>query len=471
MDTYMTYNSITESILQELKHIVGDKYATTDADKLEIYKTDEEGNSIYFHYPEVVVFPASTEEVAAVVKLANTCLIPITPRSAGTGLSCGAIPVHHGIVMELERMNQIIEMDADNLFCIVQPGVRTVDLQQAAKAKGLLYAGDPCSAESCQIGGNLATNAGGNKAVKYGTTRHQIYSLTVVTPLGDVVKVGARLEKCSTGYCLEQLISGSEGTLGIITEATLKLRTLPPYSFDIVAVFDDSSKALALPRRILKAGIEPTSIEYMDNRAIVISGDFIKCDLPHAKNGGVYDIITVEAYDQDELDKKMEQLSDLCDEAGAVDVLMADDRIWEARKQFADACRELCLTWASSDYVVPLDKIINVTAELPEIMRKHSIDGGIVAHIGDGNIHVNILNTQNQEPEKWAHTLHAYDDDIFSLVYKLGGKMSGEHGIGYKKKDAFEKFTPAGELKLMKLLKKAWDPNNIMNPSKIIDVE
>ena len=467
----MTYNSITESILQELKHIVVDKYATTDADKLEIYKTDEEGNSIYFHYPEVVVFPASTEEVAAVVKLANTCLIPITPRSAGTGLSCGAIPVHHGIVMELERMNQIIEMDADNLFCIVQPGVRTVDLQQAAKAKGLLYAGDPCSAESCQIGGNLATNAGGNKAVKYGTTRHQIYSLTVVTPLGDVVKVGARLEKCSTGYCLEQLISGSEGTLGIITEATLKLRTLPPYSFDIVAVFDDSSKALALPRRILKAGIEPTSIEYMDNRAIVISGDFIKCDLPHAKNGGVYDIITVEAYDQDELDKKMEQLSDLCDEAGAVDVLMADDRIWEARKQFADACRELCLTWASSDYVVPLDKIINVTAELPEIMRKHSIDGGIVAHIGDGNIHVNILNTQNQEPEKWAHTLHAYDDDIFSLVYKLGGKMSGEHGIGYKKKDAFEKFTPAGELKLMKLLKKAWDPNNIMNPSKIIDVE
>lgn len=467
----MTYNSITESILQELKHIVGDKYATTDADKLEIYKTDEEGNSIYFHYPEVVVFPASTEEVAAVVKLANTCLIPITPRSAGTGLSCGAIPVHHGIVMGLERMNQIIEMDADNLFCIVQPGVRTVDLQQAAKAKGLLYAGDPCSAESCQIGGNLATNAGGNKAVKYGTTRHQIYSLTVVTPLGDVVKVGARLEKCSTGYCLEQLISGSEGTLGIITEATLKLRTLPPYSFDIVAIFDDSSKALALPRRILKAGIEPTSIEYMDNRAIVISGDFIKCDLPHAKNGGVYDIITVEAYDQDELDKKMEQLSDLCDEAGAVDVLMADDRIWEARKQFADACRELCLTWASSDYVVPLDKIINVTAELPEIMRKHSIDGGIVAHIGDGNIHVNILNTQNQEPEKWAHTLHAYDDDIFSLVYKLGGKMSGEHGIGYKKKDAFEKFTPAGELKLMKLLKKAWDPNNIMNPSKIIDVE
>ena len=467
----MTYNSITESILQELKHIVGDKYATTDADKLEIYKTDEEGNSIYFHYPEVVVFPASTEEVAAVVKLANTCLIPITPRSAGTGLSCGAIPVHHGIVMELERMNQIIEMDADNLFCIVQPGVRTVDLQQAAKAKGLLYAGDPCSAESCQIGGNLATNAGGNKAVKYGTTRHQIYSLTVVTPLGDVVKVGARLEKCSTGYCLEQLISGSEGTLGIITEATLKLRTLPPYSFDIVAIFEDSSKALALPRRILKAGIEPTSIEYMDNRAIVISSDFIKCDLPHAKNGGVYDIITVEAYDQDELDKKMEQLSDLCDEAGAVDVLMADDRIWEARKQFADACRELCLTWASSDYVVPLDKIINVTAELPEIMRKHSIDGGIVAHIGDGNIHVNILNTQNQEPEKWAHTLHAYDDDIFSLVYKLGGKMSGEHGIGYKKKDAFEKFTPAGELKLMKLLKKAWDPNNIMNPSKIIDVE
>ena len=167
----------------------------------------------------------------------------------------------------------------------------------------------------------------------------------------------------------------------------------------------------------------------------------------------------------------MEKLGDLCDEAGAVEVLMADDRIWEARKQFADACREICLTWASSDYVVPLDKIINVTTELPNIMKKHDIDGGIVAHIGDGNIHVNVLNTHNQGPEEWANTLHAYDDDIFSLVYSLGGKMSGEHGIGYKKKAEFEKFTPEGELRLMRLLKKAWDPNNIMNPSKVIDVE
>ncbi|MGE1061869.1 FAD-binding oxidoreductase [Megasphaera paucivorans] len=467
----MKYNAVTEELIEKLKGVVGDKYATTDKDKLEIYKTDEEGNSIYFHYPEVVVFPGSTEEVAAVVKLANEYLVPITPRSAGTGLSCGAIPIHHGIVIELERMNQILKMDAENLYCIVQPGVRTVDLQQAAKAEGLLYAGDPCSAESCQIGGNLATNAGGNKAVKYGTTRHQIYSLTVVTPLGDIVKVGSRLEKCSTGYCLEQLICGSEGTLGIITEATLKLRALPPYSFDVLAVFNSDEKALSLPRKILKAGIEPTSIEYMDNRSIVISGEFIKIDLPYAKKGGVYDIITVETYDEDELDKKMEKVSMLCEEAGAIDVLMADDRIWEARKKFADACRELCLTWASSDYVVPLDKIIDVTKALPVLMEKHGIDGGIVAHIGDGNIHVNILNTQNQGPEDWANTLHSYDDDIFTLVYSLGGKMSGEHGIGYKKKDAFEKFTPEGEVNLMKMLKKAWDPNNIMNPSKIIDVE
>ena len=467
----MQYNPVTEDIVQELKKIVGEKYATTDQDKLEIYKTDEEGNSIYFHYPEVIVFPATTEEVAAVVKLANKYLIPITPRCAGTGLSCGAIPIYSGIVIELERMNKILEMDEENLYCTVQPGVRTMDLQHAAKAKGLLYAGDPCSADSCQIGGNLATNAGGNKAVKYGTTRHQIYSLTVVTPLGDIVQVGARLEKCSTGYCLEQLISGSEGTLGIITEATLKLRTLPPYSFDVVAIFDDPAKALSLPRKILKAGIEPTSIEYMDNRAIVISGDYIKCELPYAKKGGVYDIITVEAYDEDELDKKMERLGDLCDDAGAVEILMADERIWNARKQFADACRFISPTWASSDYVVPLDKIINVTTELPNIMKKHQIDGGIVAHIGDGNIHVNILNSQNQGSEEWANTLHAYDDDIFSLVYSLGGKMSGEHGIGYKKKDAFKKFTPAGEVKLMQMLKKAWDPNNIMNPAKIIDVE
>ena len=220
------FNPVTPELLAELRQVVGDKYVKTDEDYLEKYQTDEEGNSHYFHKPEVVVFPGSTEEVAAIVKLANKYLVPITPRSAGSGVACGAIPVYHGIVVELERMNQILKFDADNMYAVCQTGVITGDLQREAAKHGLLYAGDPSSADSSMIGGNVANNAGGNKAVKYGTTRHQIYSLKVVTPTGDILDAGARLKKSSTGLCLEQLFAGSEGTLGIITEVMEKRSSL-----------------------------------------------------------------------------------------------------------------------------------------------------------------------------------------------------------------------------------------------------
>lgn len=256
---------------------------TVDPEKLETFQTDEEGNPFWFRTPEVVVFPETTEQVADVVKLANKYLVSITPRAAGSGVSCGAIPVYHGIVIELDRMDKILKIDEDNLYVVVQTGVRTAVIQQECKQRGLLYAGDPCSADSCQIGGNVATNAGGNKAVKYGTTRNQIYGMKIVTPTGDIVDVGARLQKCSTGYCVEQLICGSEGTLGIITEITLKLRPLPPCKFDMVAIFDNDTKAFALPNKILKAGIEPTSIEYMDNFALKMCSNFCKVTLIPAR--------------------------------------------------------------------------------------------------------------------------------------------------------------------------------------------
>lgn len=287
------FNKVSAELLDELRHVLGEKGVTVDPEKLETYQTDEEGNPYWFHTPEVVVFPRTTEEVAEVIKLANKYLVPITPRAAGSGVACGAIPVYHGIVMELDKMDQILKIDEDNLYAIVQTGVRTSVIQQECKQRGLLYAGDPCSADSCQIGGNVATNAGGNKAVKYGTTRNQIYGMKIVTPTGDIVDVGARLQKCSTGYCLEQLICGSEGTLGVVTEITLKLRPLPPCKFDLVAIFDEDAKAFALPNKILKAGIEPTSIEYMDNKALKMCSNFCKVTLPHVEDNCCYVIITV----------------------------------------------------------------------------------------------------------------------------------------------------------------------------------
>lgn len=205
------YHPVTPEVIAKLKVIVGDENVRCDEETLIQYQTDEEGNPHYFRKPEVVVFPGSTEEVAAIVKLANEFLVPITPRAAGTNVACGAIPVYHGMVVEMERMNKILEMNSDALYCVAQAGVSTNDLQEAARAHGLLYAGDPSSSENCMIGGNVANNAGGNKAVKYGTTRNQIYSVKVVTPTGDILTAGARLQKCSTGLALEQLLPDPRG--------------------------------------------------------------------------------------------------------------------------------------------------------------------------------------------------------------------------------------------------------------------
>ena len=233
-----------------------------------MYKSDESLAPSFWRTPEVVVLPANTEEVSEVLQIANRFGVPVTPRSAGTSVSCGAVPAYEGIVLLMERMNRILELNEDGMYMTVEAGVRTIDIQNAAREKGLLYAGDPCSSDSCLIGGNLATNAGGNKAVRYGTTRHQVYAIEAVLPTGKIVNLGANLQKCSTGFCLDQLIIGSEGTLGIITKATLKLVPLPPYKLDVLAVFTDLAKATALVPKLIKAGLNPTSVEFMDNNFV-----------------------------------------------------------------------------------------------------------------------------------------------------------------------------------------------------------
>ena len=465
------FNKVTPELIEKLRDVLGAKGLTVDPEKLLTYQTDEEGNPYWFRTPEVVVFPETTEQVATVVKLANEYLVPITPRAAGSGVACGAIPVYHGIVMELDRMNKILELNEDSLYAVVQTGVRTSEVQEQCRRRGLLYAGDPCSAESCQIGGNVATNAGGNKAVKYGTTRNQIYGMKVVTPTGDIVDIGARLQKCSTGYCLEQLFCGSEGTLGIITEITLKLRPLPPYKFDLVAIFKEDTQGFTLPNKLLKAGIEPTSIEYMDNEALRICSAFCKVTLPHVDEGVCYVIVTVETFDEDELDRKMEKAGEICEECGAIDVIQADDRIWSCRRQFAEAARDIDIMYVAEDFVVPLDKIAAITAKLPALKEKHDLYAVTVAHIGDGNIHVLPLNRDGLSPEGWMKKMEGFHEDLFAEVYALGGKMSGEHGIGFKTLKEFKRHTPKGEQHIIRAIKAALDPNNIMNPAKIVDLE
>ena len=247
------YEKLTEAVIEELKAIVGEKYVLTTPEALETYQTDQETDPRFFHTPEAVVMPQSTEEVAAVMKLANKHHFPVTPRSGGTSVSDGAIAVCGGIVLLMERMNRILEVNRDGMYIVAEAGVRTLDVQEAAKKEGLFYAGDPCSADSCLIGGNLATNAGGDKAVRYGTTRSQVHSIEVVLPTGEIANLGARTKKNTTGFCLDQLVIGSEGTLGIITKATLKLLPIAPYRSDVLLIFTDPRKATSIVPLLLKA--------------------------------------------------------------------------------------------------------------------------------------------------------------------------------------------------------------------------
>ncbi len=462
------YALVSEEMLAELRTALGDEYVLTAADKLDQYKTDEETDPKKFHLPEAVVLPGCTQEVAAVVKLCNKYHVPVTVRGGGTSLADGAIPVCGGIVLLMERMNHILKMDTQAMYMEVEAGVRTIDIQQKANAAGFLYAGDPCSAESCQIGGNLATNAGGNKAVRYGVTRNQVYSLEMVTPTGEIVEVGARLKKCSTGYCMEQLVMGSEGTLGIITKATLKLQPLPPYRFDLLAVFDDPVKALDVVPKIMQAGLNPTSIEYMDNSYVRGTADYIEFKgTPHYEDG-IYVIITVETFTEDELDTKMEKLDELCSEAGAIDVLEADDRIWNMRRNCQESVRLISLVSLTDDVVVPVDEIAETIKYIMKIGEKYPFPVKINAHIGDGNLHI-VLCKCDLTDEEWESNVEAFHEEVYTYAYAHGGRLAGEHGIGAKKLSYMEAYTPAGELDLMRKIKLAWDPELILNPGKIFN--
>lgn len=467
----MQYTPLNDEILNKLRAAVGEKNVLTDADLMQPYGHDEVTDPAYHHIPEAVVFAESAEQAASVVRLANEYHFPVVPRGAGTGLACGAVPIYGGVVLSLEKMNHIIEMNTDALYAIVEPGVRTSDLQKAAEEKGLFYAGDPCSGDSCFIGGNIATNAGGNRAVKYGTTRHQVYAIQIVNPLGNIVNLGARLQKQSTGYCLDQLVIGSEGTLGIITQATLKLLPKPQYKLDLLAVFTDTEKAIGVVNKIIKAGITPTCVEFMDNITIKSVESYLNEKLQGSEHGN-YLIVEVEGTSEDDLDDKAVLLDELCTANGAESVLVADPaRIWQARKAFAEAVRAESLIVCKEDVVVPVDQEPRLLARILELAKKYGLVTRIASHAGDGNIHLNILKNKDLSYEEWQEKIDANQQELYTFIYALGGRLSGEHGIGSKRKHLMEEFTNPDELAMMRAVKKALDPNNILNPGKIFDVE
>ena len=462
----MTYSPITPEVKDKLISLLGRENVITDTEKMQPYAHDEVTDPAYHHLPEVVVTPETTEQTAAVVRLANQYRFPVVPRGAGTGLACGAVPIYGGLVLSLEKMNHILEINDTAMYAVVEAGVRTADLQEAAMKHNLFYAGDPCSGDSCQIGGNIATNAGGNKAVKYGTTRHQIYDITVVNPLGEIVRLGTRLKKQSTGYMLDGLIIGSEGTLGIITNATVKLLPLLPYKVDILAVFETAETAINAVSDILRNNLTPTCIEFMDTATLHSVEKFLNMSLPGSN--GNHLIIEIEGETEDDVDDKTVRLDELCTKHGAVDVLVADPkRIWKARKAFAEAVRAETLIVCKEDIVVPVHKEPELLTFIAAQSAKYSLITRIAAHAGDGNIHLNILKNDNLSYEEWKSRTDRNQQELYSFVYSVGGRLSGEHGIGYKRRDLMEEFTDPVELSMMRAVKKALDPNNILNPGKI----
>ena len=382
----MEYNKLSNEIITKLQALVGVQNVVTDAGQMEIYAHDEVTDPAYHHMPEAVVFAENAQQVAAVVKLANEYHFPVVPRGAGTGLACGAVPIYGGVVLSLEKMNKIIEVNADAMYAVVEPGVRTSDLQTAAAAKGAFYAGDPCSGDSCFIGGNVATNAGGNRAVKYGTTRHQVYAVEVVNPTGKIVQLGARLQKQTTGYCLEQLIIGSEGTLGIITQITVKLLPLPKYSMDLLAVFESPEDAIGTVNKLIMAGIMPTCVEYMDNITIKSVERYLGTTLQGSDKGN-YLIVEVEGTSEDDLDEKACTMDEICSENGAGDVLVAEhDKIWQARKAFAEAVRAESLIVCKEDVVCPVDHEPALLAEILRLADKYQLVTRIASQIGRAHV-------------------------------------------------------------------------------------
>lgn len=469
----MNFNRVTDAIIGELKNIVG-RNVITEADQLYNYSYDEATDLKWRHLPDLVVKPENTGQVSRILQLANQERIPVTPRGAGTGLAAGAVPFQGGIILSLEKMNKILELDLDNMFMVAEAGVTTAEVQRCAQEAGLLYAGDPCSADSSFIGGNIATNAGGNKAIRYGVTGHHVFGLEVVLASGEVALLGGKIIKEVSGYDLIHLMIGSEGTLGIVTKIYLRLLPRPKFNGVILAPFADVKSAIDLvPRMITKSGIIPTSIEFMDNMCIKAAEQFLNRQLMFS-DAAAFLIIELDGNSETQLTAEMEMVAEQLDQNKALDVLVGDnaatrEKIWKPRRVLAEALRVISPVYSMEDIVVPISEIPGMLMSINRLAEKYGIRIANFGHAGDGNIHATLLKDQLDD-QKWHQGKDKLLNELYKEVYTRGGKISGEHGIGAKRKEALSQFVDPIALKTMKAIKKTLDPNNILNPGKIFDL-
>ncbi len=442
--------------------------------------TDEESRQHYSHDytedlsfpPEVIVKPASTEEVQQVMRLANEARIPVTPRGAGTGLSGGALPTYGGISLSVERMNQILAIDERNLQVRTQPGVITQVLQEAVEEKGLYYPPDPASRGSCLIGGNIAENSGGPRAVKYGVVKDYVLNLEVVLPSGEVIWTGANVLKNATGYNLTQLMVGSEGTLGIVTQIVLRLIPKPTETMTLLAPFTDAEKACEAVSAIFRAGITPSAMEFMERDALTYTLPHVDdVQLPLEEDTAAHLLIEVDGFKAEVLMEECEKIMEVLEAYGAGEVLLAQsqldkDKIWALRSKVGEAVKQHSI-YKEEDTVVPRAELARLLHGVKKIGAEYGFQSVCYGHAGDGNLHVNILKGDLSD-EAWNTTLKEGIREIFQLVKSLGGTLSGEHGIGHVQKEFMDVIFQDIELQLMRGIKEVFDPNGILNPGKIL---
>ncbi len=460
--------ALTPEILTQLKTIVGSSEVLLTPDAMEPYCHDETVG--LWAAPAVVVRVSSAEQVSAVLRLAQREHIPVTPRGAGTGLSGGAVPVRGGIVLSLEKMKRIVEIDKDNLMVTVEPGVITADLHRAVEAEGLFYPPDPASLESCSIGGNIAEDSGGPRAVKYGVTRQYVCGLQAVLPSGEIIECGGKLVKDVTGYNLMQLLIGSEGTLAIVTRMTLRLIPLPPFRVDLLVPFDAFQPAADTVSDIIGHRVVPATIEFMERDAVLASERLLGKEVPF-HDAAAQLLIQLDGAHQEVVDADLELVGDLCLGHGARDVLVAKDRatrdrLWEARRKIVDALKAESPVNHMEDVVVPRAQIPALLHGIREIAGRYSVRAINFGHAGDGNVHVNVL--KDQLPgERWDELAPQVSEAIYRLAVSLGGTITGEHGIGAIRPQFLPLALSPAQIEVMKRIKQAFDPAGILNPGKV----
>lgn len=458
---------LNEKQKKHLIGIVGKKNAFSQKEDLLSYSYDATAG-MEKHMPDIVLLPSNREQVQSIMKYANEQAIPVYPRGSGTNLSGGTVPLNGGIVVSLVQMDKILEIDRENLVAVLQPGVIVQSLNEAIKEYGLIYPPDPGTVTTATIGGTVGECAGGLRGLKYGVTKNYVMGMEVVLADGEVIRFGGKTVKNVTGYDLTKLFTGSEGTLGIITEVTVKLIPAPEYRLGLMAVYDDLDKAARTISDIIKNKVIPATLEIMDNTTIRTVENYSKVGLPVSAEA----ILLIEVDGIEEVVRReFAVVKSTCEANGVVDLKVARndqerEELWTARRAALPALAQVKPTTILEDATVPRSRIPDMIRSVREIARKYDLVIGTFGHAGDGNLHPTIL-TDERDKEEMVRVEKAVDE-IFDAALKMGGTLSGEHGIGYAKKKYLEHEFGAKGLEVMKSIKKALDPKGILNPGKMV---